>query len=35
MSLPWELDDALYYARTVYPDMKEAELKQAYDESHQ
>lgn len=21
MSLPWELDDALYYAQTVYPEI--------------
>ena len=33
-TIPWEMDDALYYAKTVYPDTTEAELKQAYDELH-
>lgn len=28
--IPWEVDDALYYAQTVYPDTTEEELKQAY-----
>lgn len=26
MGLPWELDDALYYAQTVYPDITEDDL---------
>lgn len=25
--IPWEMDDALYYARLVYPDMTVEEMK--------
>ena len=31
-TIPWEMDDALFYAQTVYPDTTKEELKQAYDE---
>lgn len=27
VAIPWELDDALYYAKTVYPDIRQKDLE--------